>query len=334
MFKGWIAGVAALAALVAAPVAAQVKVEHVTVHGASLEGNLEGNSADRDVYIVLPASYATHPDKRYPVVYFLHGYSAHAETYVQGADVAAAEAAAEAAGNELILVLPDSYTRNGGSMYSNSGTTGDFETFVARDLVAYIDGHYRTLARRESRGLAGHSMGGYGTLRIGMKHAPVFSSLYAMSPCCLTARTTTPERAKALEALTVEQAEKGDFMTRADLAAAAAWSPAPDKPPFYLDTGLEEDGTIDPVVTAKWAANAPIAMLPQYLGALRSFEAVAMDVGDKDTLVGSDVMALHAEMERYGFRHQWEVYDGDHGNRLAIRFKDKVLPFFGAHLDK
>ena len=55
-------------------------------------------------------------------------------------------------------------------MYSNSVTTGDWETFVAKDLVGYIDSHYRTLARRESRGLAGHSMGGYGTMRIGMKY--------------------------------------------------------------------------------------------------------------------------------------------------------------------
>jgi S-formylglutathione hydrolase FrmB len=68
-----------------------------------------------------------------------------------------------------------------GSMYSSSVTTGDFENYVARDVVSYIDAHYRTMASRDSRGLAGHFMGGYGATRIGMKHADVFGSLYIMS---------------------------------------------------------------------------------------------------------------------------------------------------------
>ena len=88
----------------------------------------------------------------------------------------------------MIVVLPDSKTRHNGSMYSSSPTVGDFERFVARDLVAYVDAHYRTLPDRASRGLVGHSMGGYGATRIGMKHADVFGSLYIMSPCCLSAR--------------------------------------------------------------------------------------------------------------------------------------------------
>ena len=83
--------------------------------------------------------------------------------------------------------MPNAYTLHKGSMYSNSPTTGDWERFVAEDLVAYMDGHYRTLANRMSRGLAGHSMGGYGALRIGMKRPDVFFSLYIMSACCLTA---------------------------------------------------------------------------------------------------------------------------------------------------
>ena len=77
-------------------------------------------------------------------------------------------------------------------MYSSSVTTGDFERFVARDVVAYIDAHYRTIPERASRGLVGHSMGGYGATRIGMKHADVFGSLYIMSPCCLSPRRRRP----------------------------------------------------------------------------------------------------------------------------------------------
>jgi enterochelin esterase-like enzyme len=85
----------------------------------------------------------------------------------------------------MIVVIPDAKTAYNGSMYSGSMTTGDFETFVSRDLVRYVDAHYRTIPDRLSRGLAGHSMGGYGTARIGMKHADTFGALYMMSPCCL-----------------------------------------------------------------------------------------------------------------------------------------------------
>lgn len=310
---------------------AQAGTEKISVHGQSLEGNLEGNSANREVFVILPPSYAKEPNRRYPVVYFLHGFGDTAQIYLDYLKIPDATRAAFAAGaQEMILVLPDGYTRLGGAMYSNSSTVGDFETFVARDLVAYIDGHYRSLAQRESRGLAGHSIGGYGALRIGMKFPNVFSSLYAMSSCCLVPRTISVEQAKALEGATLEQALKPDFAMRFDLAAAAAWSPAPDRPPFFLDSGAK-GGTLDPLVLAKWAANAPQAMLPQYLPALRSMAGISLDVGDKDFIL-ADSNAMHAELNRFGIAHDWEVYEGDHGNRVPERFQAKVLPFFSRHL--
>src|SRR6185436_8252248 len=89
-------------------------------------------------------------------------------------------------------------------------TTGDWETYVARDLVAYVDGHYRTIPERPSRGLAGASMGGYGAVRIAMKRPDVFSSLYILSACCLTAQLNPrPEAMAAAEAIrSREQAEE------------------------------------------------------------------------------------------------------------------------------
>src|SRR5579871_7798 len=156
-------------------------IEHIQVHGKSLEGNLEGDSADRDVFIYLPPGYVTEASRRYPVVYLLHGYGLTAERWMSFLKLpeAADKVFAGGAAREMILVAPDAFTRFNGSMYSSSVTTGDWEEFIARDLVAYIDGHYRTIADRMGRGLAGHSMGGYGTIRIGMKRPEVFSSIYA-----------------------------------------------------------------------------------------------------------------------------------------------------------
>ena len=168
-------------------------MEHIKIHGTALEGNLEGNAVDRDVIVYLPPSYSKDKHRRYPVVYALHGYSIGAEQWTHEIHVPETIEGAFAQGaKEMIVVLPDSKTVHNGSMYSSSLTTGDFEKFISHDVVAYIDAHYRTIPNRESRGLAGHSMGGYGTSRIGMKHPDVFGSLYIMSPCCMSARPAGP----------------------------------------------------------------------------------------------------------------------------------------------
>ncbi|MGB6947417.1 MAG: alpha/beta hydrolase-fold protein [Bryobacteraceae bacterium] len=146
-------------------------VEKIKMQGSSLQGNLEGDPAERDVYVYLPPSYASQPNRRYPVVYFIHGYGATAEAYWKLMTVPATADKLMNAGtvHEMILVHPDAHTRYDGSMYSDSPTTGDWEAYITHDLVAYIDGHYRTIASPESRGLAGHSMGGYGTWQLAMK---------------------------------------------------------------------------------------------------------------------------------------------------------------------
>ena len=184
------------------PGARPATIERITIHGKALEGNLEGDAVDRPVIVFLPPSYASDRNRRYPVVYALHGYSIGAEQWTQEIHVPQTIEGAFARGaREMIVVLPDSKTVHNGSMYSSSVTTGDYETFIARDVVAYVDAHYRTIPRRESRGLVGHSMGGYGASRIGMKHSDVFGSLYIMSPCCLSPRALGPANPANDEAL-------------------------------------------------------------------------------------------------------------------------------------
>jgi S-formylglutathione hydrolase FrmB len=237
----------------------------------------------------------------------------------------------------MIIVMPDAKTRYFGSLYSSSVTIGDWESFIARDLVSYIDSHYRTLASRDSRGLAGHSMGGYGTIRIGMKHPEVFSSIYALSACCLapppdliTPALPDPSRAKAQEIRTDDEAAAADFWTKATLASAAAWSPDPANTPRFFDLPWQ-DGRFQPLVADKWAANAPLVTLDQYVPNLRRLKAIAIDIGTQDSLLPG-VHDLDAALTRYGIAHTYETYDGDHLNRIAARFEKNVLPFFAHNL--
>jgi len=310
-------------------------VEQIKVHGASLEGNLEGDSPDRDVTVYLPPSYSTDKSRRYPVVYLLHGYGGRVDTF-NGRLATLPDSAdrdiASGSIKEMIVVLPDAYTLHKGSMYSNSITTGYWEDYIAHDLVDYIDAHYRTMARRVSRGIAGHSMGGYGTVRIAMRHPDVFSAFYAMSPCCMSARgVPSAEVAKKLEAvLQGGDPAKLDFGSRATLASAAAWSPNPQAPPYYLDLPTK-DGVPQPAVLARWAANAPLAMVDQYIANLRAYTAIALDVGDQDGLK-RDTEEFHRILDSYHIANTFELYPGDHVSAVADRMQNHVLPFFGRHL--
>jgi enterochelin esterase-like enzyme len=327
------AGAAAAAALaLAAPAAAQGTLERIKVHSPSLEGNLTGDSPDRDVIVYLPPSYAAEPERRYPVIYNLHGYSIDEEFWARALTLPESVDRAIAAGaQEMIVVLPDGNNAYGGSMYSSSSTNGDWESFIAKDLVAYIDGHYRTIADRESRGLAGHSMGGYGTFRIGMKHPEVFSSLYPMSSCCLSPRGVSPSDASLESLTTLEEITATGFGGRTTFAVSAGWAPNPDKPPFYLDLPTENGAPREDVL-ALYRANAPQVMVAEHVDSLKQYEAIAMDVGLQDFLL-EDNAGMDAALTAAGVAHSYETYEGDHVNKVGERFEMEVLPFFSEHLD-
>ena len=327
------------------PRAKPVTVEHIKIHGTALEGNLEGDAVDRDAIVFLPPSYSKEKKRRYPVIYALHGYSIGAEQWTHEIHVPQTIEGAFAQGSqEAIVVLPDSKTIYHGSMYSSSATTGDFEKFIYHDVVAYTDAHYRTIPNRESRGLVGHSMGGYGASRIGMKHPDVFGALYIMSPCCMSPMAgggpgpadQAKERAIAGEKKVAAAKSPDDLAAQspgfaaAQFATAAAWAPNPKNPPLYFDLPTKE-GMPQPEVAAKFAANAPLVFVHQYIGNLKQYRAVAIDVGDQDGL-RVDAGKLHNILDNYGIANSFEIYPGTHTSAVADRFQNHVLPFFSKNL--
>jgi S-formylglutathione hydrolase FrmB len=249
------------------PGAKPVVVEHIKIHGAALEGNLEGEVVDRDAIVYLPPSYAKDKKRR-----------------------------------------------------------------------------YRTIPDRQSRGLAGHSMGGYGASRIGMKHPDVFGALYIMSPCCLSSMAgggpgTADEikaRAVASEKKVAAAKSPGDLAAQspgfqaAQYATAAAWAPDPKNPPLYFDLPTK-DGVPVPEILAKYTANSPLAFVDQYIGNLKQYRAISMDVGDQDGL-RFDATKLHEIFDKYGIANTFEIYSGTHTSAVADRFQNHVMPFFSKNL--
>jgi S-formylglutathione hydrolase FrmB len=319
-----------------APVALKGKLERIKVFGPSLEGNLLGESAEPEVSIYLPPSYSTDRNRRYPVVYMLHGYTNSDLGYFgpegRQTHVIAERAFGSGAVNEMILLMPNCMNSFGGCMYSSSVTTGDWERYIAEDLVAYMDKNYRTIPARESRGLAGHSMGGYGTLRIAMKRPDVFSAVYALSSCCLNEGNVRPrgEGPSPAESVKTIAEARDNRQAQGTLARAAAWAPNPSNPPFYLDLPTK-NGEVQPEVAVRWAANSPVAMLDQHVSSLKKLNALAIDIGLQDSLITSNEVFV-ARLKRFGIPHTYETYEGDHGNRVPERIEQHVLPFFSKNL--
>jgi len=315
--------------------------ERVKIYSHAIEGNLVNDPAERDVTVYLPPSYQSEPDKRFPVLYMLHGFTDTDsqwfgwENHWINLHQVLDQAVGEGRTKEMIVVMPNAYNRFKGSMYSSSATIGDWETFVSRELVDYIDQQYRTRAKTESRGLAGHSMGGYGTIRLGMKYPDVWSAIYLLSPCCMegTMLSTSPEFIKSVnEIKTVDQLESASFGVMAILASAAAWAPNPKNPPFYLDLPFNKNNEVLPEIAAKFSANRTLYVIDQYIHNLKKLKAIGMDAGTNDRGISSSTKRLHELLDSYEIPHFYESYEGDHLNRIAERIRTKTLPFFSQYL--
>ncbi len=140
-------------------------------------GSLE-KKAETEIHVTLPESYASSPDRRYPVVYGLHGFGDSALGMITPF-----ERALKAAGvTEVIFVAVDGTNSLGGSFYANSPASGFWEDLVAKETVALVDRNFRTVNRPEGRMLSGFSMGGFGAWNLALKHPEVFSFAWVCCP--------------------------------------------------------------------------------------------------------------------------------------------------------
>ncbi len=346
-----VAGIAGVIAMVSSglDVEAQTKtwhggVTHVdTVQAPSLRGNLIGDPVWREATVYLPPGYKSNRTKRYPVVYLLHGFAADHRAFMRGpyqnlnVRISMDSLIDAGAVREMIVVMPNARSFFDGSFYINSPVTGTWEDFITKDLIGHIDRKYRTVRNRQGRGITGHSMGGFGALRIAMRNPDLFSAVYALSPCCL-AEMNYPERRAAWKVAIGlrERSEyrRAGFTANLLYAMAAAYSPNPDRPPFFADLPyrVEADSLVPvPDVLAKW--QGPLAMASSHVNALKRLD-IAFDAGDVDALtdIPINVRALDSLLTLHGVAHTAEIYPGTHGSRIRSRIETKVFPFFSREL--
>ncbi|MFN8347083.1 MAG: alpha/beta hydrolase-fold protein [Spirosomataceae bacterium] len=315
------------------------KVVSFFINAHSLQ-NPGGENPNRKVSVYLPPDYET-SGQRYPVIYYLHGFMGK-DNIFDPMKAILDEGIRKQKIRPYILVQADQYTLYEGSFYSNSSLTGNWEDFTAKDLVEYVDKNFRTLANRESRGIAGHSMGGYGAFKIGMLHPEVFSSIYAMSPGLLAmVKEFGPNSTSYKEVQNVKTQEelKKTYYPKVLVAVARAWSPNPDKPPFYCDFPFSYNDNklvVNQLVLEKWEANMPVYMVDKYADNLRKMTAIKLDWGRNDSpRFPVQIGMLSQRLENLGINHFAEEYIGDHGNKIWSadgRVLNDLLPFFNDYL--
>jgi S-formylglutathione hydrolase FrmB len=164
-----------------------------------------------------------------------------------------------------------------------------------------------------------------------MKHPEVYSSIFAMSACCmLETGEVTPAMTQLESVKTKEDAAKVGFNQKSPLARGAAWSADPKNPPLFFDLPVK-DGKAQPVIQAKWMANSLMVMLEQYAPSLKKMKAIRMNAGTLEPLLQPN-RDMDQALSAAGVVHTFEIFEGDHNGQVGVNFETKVLPFFSAQL--
>jgi len=310
-----------------------------------LADNPLGDPVTRKLPVILPPDYAT-SGKRYPVIYGLAGFtgsglsyfnfSAWQPNFQERVDALLADGRLLPA----IFVLPDCFTRYGGSQYLNSTAIGRYADYVLDELIPHIDATYRTIAAPEGRGVFGKSSGGYGAIMFGLRHADIFGAVACHSGDMYFELVYKPDFPKFLN--TIQRAggvdkwwaeferkvkkEHKDIEAVDILAMAAAYSPNPAAKPLPIDFPFDlHTGELRPEVWRRWLEYDPVELVERYADNLKRLRLLFIDCGARDEFnlhFGARILAQR--LQALGVPHEYAEFDDGHMN-IPYRY-DVSLP--------
>ncbi len=306
------------------------------VESSVLKGNPLGDPTRRYVPVYLPPSYDG--TKRFPVIYLLAGFASTGMSFLnyglgrQTVPEMVDRLIREGAMPETIVVMPDCMTRYGGSQYVDSAATGAYETYLTGELIDHIDRTFRTLPEARHRAIAGKSSGGFGALRLGMRHPDCFSALACHSGDMdfdLSYRTNLPNAARILDRYdgnitafferweSLDKKPRGEFALLDIMAMAACYDPDPSKPaPANMHLPFEpRTCQLIPERWERWKRFDPITMLeePRYQESLGKLGLLYLDCGSLDEYnLQFGHRRFTARASKLGIAHHYEEFPDTH----------------------
>ncbi len=291
----------------------------------------------RPLWVYLPPGYDDEPERRYPTIYQIQGLtgqldmwrnrSAFRKNFPELAD----ELFANGEAPPCILVWVDCWTSYGGSQFLDLPATGRYHTYLCDEIVPWVDAHYRTLAKREHRGIAGKSSGGYGAMVTPMLRPDLWGGLAthagdALFEVCYlddfpkTVRALRDHYAGSFENFWEDFRRRPAFAKNSDpellnaYCMAACYSADADgtvRLPFDTTTGQ-----LIPEVWARWLEFDPVRMVPHHAGSLRTMNAIYIDAGNKDQFfLDLGATAFRDALARVGVTDVFfELFEGTHAS--------------------
>jgi S-formylglutathione hydrolase FrmB len=331
------------------------RFEEVVFESQLLRGNRLGDPARRPLWVYLPPGYDTKLEQRYPTIYLIQGFTGQLDMWRNRSPFRknfpelADEFFARGEAPPCILVWVDCWTSLGGSQFLDSPATGRYHSYLCDEIVPWVDAHYRTLARKEARGIAGKSSGGYGAMITPMLRPDLWGGLATHAGDALFETCYLPEFREAARFLrdrydgSYEKfwkdfrsrpafSKSGDDVLTNEWAMAACYSADEDGTihlPFDPATGA-----LVPHVWERWLSWDPVRMVAAHAEDLRTMQAIYIDAGRRDQYyldLGAE--AFRQALVDHGVTNLFfELFDATH---TAIEYRYPLsLKYLAEHLSR
>ncbi len=320
------------------------------VNAPSLKNNIIGELLTQNIAVYLPPNYST-SGKKYPVLYFLPGYGDDYDTYGSMFKMLMDKLLASGKANEMIVICINGKNRFHGSFYVNSPVIGNWQDFIVKDVIPYVDGNFRTIKSAKGRGIAGHSMGGFGVLNLVMNCPGIFDSAYSMSPGIFApgGLKDGPFDFSYLQDTGLRKLSKEEYVKRVEqmgwnqdvtfaYGSAFAYDVKAGIPFIQCPKGDIEKGWTHDKIWARWENGFGnlVEKVNKSKKNLLKLKAFTIEYGnyEENTWIPAGCKYFTKLLKKAGIPHKLVSFDGGHQDMVIDRVEKAVIPFFSQNINK